>query len=98
MVTADVGELKQHLAEYLERVKAGEEVVVTEGGQPNARFERLGAVAETEEERMEKLYAAGIVRRAEDPTPLPRDFWKDMPEDPEGLVLKAVLEERESGW
>jgi prevent-host-death family protein len=32
MVTTDVGDLKQHLAEYLERVKAGEEIVVTEGG------------------------------------------------------------------
>lgn len=96
MVTADVGELKQHLAEYLERVKAGEEVVVTEAGQPIARLERV-ETHQSEEERMEKLYAAGIIRRGSR-EPLPPDFWEDMPEDPQGLVRQAVIEERDSGW
>ena len=69
---------------------------MTEGGQPIARLEPLPS-SETEEERIEKLYAAGIMRRG-DPTPLPADFWDDMVDDPEGLVRKAVIEERESGW
>lgn len=30
---------------------------------------------------------------------LPKNFWKlPRPKDPKGLVLKAVLEEREGGW
>jgi hypothetical protein len=30
---------------------------------------------------------------------LPPDFWElPRPTDPEGLVRKALLEERESGW
>jgi hypothetical protein len=39
---------------------------------------------------------AGLIRLG--PGKLPKDFWK-MPrsEDPEGLVLKALLEEREGG-
>jgi hypothetical protein len=29
---------------------------------------------------------------------LPKDFWRmHRPDDPEGLVLKALLEEREAG-
>ena len=29
---------------------------------------------------------------------LPKDFWRmQRPDDPEGLVLKALLEEREAG-
>jgi prevent-host-death family protein len=97
MVTADVEEMSRDLGKYLERVKGGEQVVVTEGGQPIARLEPVAPSNETEEERIENLYAAGIMRRG-DPTPLPADFWYDQVDDPEGLVLKAVLEERESGW
>jgi hypothetical protein len=50
----------------------------------------------SEEERMEALYAAGIIRRGARKG-LPPDFWLNRAEDPEGLVLKALLEEREEG-
>jgi hypothetical protein len=38
----------------------------------------------------------GLIRLG--PGRLPKDFWKiPRPEDPEGLVLKALLEDREAG-
>jgi prevent-host-death family protein len=96
MVTVGVEELKSKLGEYLARVKAGEEVLVTERGQPVARLEPVRPPTESEEERMERLYAAGLIRRGAHKG-LPPDFFDDMPEDPDGLVLKALLEEREEG-
>lgn len=43
--------------------------------------------------RMEKQ---GLIRLGQGT--LPKDFWKiPRPEDPEGLVLKAFIEEREAG-
>jgi prevent-host-death family protein len=97
MVTVGVEELKARLPEYLRRVRAGEQVVVTEDGRPVARLERIEPTAETEEERMERLYAAGIIRRGAHKG-LPPDFFDDMPEDPNDLVLKALIEERDEGW
>lgn len=97
MVTVGVEELKARLPEYLRRVRAGEQVVVTEDGRPVARLERIEPTAETEEERMERLYAAGIIRRGSRKG-LPPDFFKNRVKDPKGLVLKALLEEREEGW
>jgi prevent-host-death family protein len=96
METAAVSELKAKLSEYLKRVKAGEEVIVTERGKAIARvvpFTRSGPTPAEYEE----MVRAGIIRPAEGK--LPDDFW-DRPraQDPEGWVLKALLEEREEGW
>ena len=60
-VTVGVRELKNQLSSYLDRVKAGEEVTVTEHGRPIAR---LTSVA-PDVDRMAALVAAGIVRPAQ---------------------------------
>lgn len=95
MATAPVSKLKASLSEYLRLVKAGEEVVVTERGRAIARlvqYDRGGPTVEWEEE----LVRRGILRRAR--KKLGPEFWA-MPlvPDPEGLALKALLEEREEG-
>jgi prevent-host-death family protein len=59
-VTVGVRELKNHLSGYLDRVKAGEEITVTEHGRPIAR---LTSVA-PDVDRMASLIEAGIVRPA----------------------------------
>ena len=46
MINAGVKEIKNHLSRFLARVKAGEEVVITERGKPIARI-----VKETEERK-----------------------------------------------
>ena len=53
-------ELKNQLSAYLERVKAGEEIMVTEHGRPIARLTSVGP----EVDRRAALIEAGIVRPA----------------------------------
>ena len=54
-----VSELRAHLSEYLDRVRAGEEVVITDRGAPVARLLGLTATA-----TLERLVADGIIARA----------------------------------
>ena len=42
-VTVSIQEAKARLAELLERVKAGEEIVITRAGKPVARLTRYGS-------------------------------------------------------
>lgn len=58
--TVGVRELKNQLSGYLDRVKAGEEITVTEHGRPIAR---LTSVA-PDVDRRAALIEAGIVRPA----------------------------------
>ncbi len=94
--TAAVSELKAGLSAYLARVKAGEEVVVTERGTPVAKIIPLRREDDPEMQRLRELERQGILRIGTGR--LPDDFWDwPRPEDPDGLVLKALLEERETG-
>ena len=95
MKTAPVSELKAHLSEYLNQVKAGMEVLITDRGKPVARLVPILRSKDLKESlvRMEKQ---GLIRLGSGK--LPKDFWRmDRPDDPQGLVLKALLEEREAG-
>lgn len=94
MKTISVSDLKARLSESLRIVKAGERLVVTERGRPIAVLGPAGAGAD---DPIARLEAAGLVRVGT--RRLPRGFW-DMPrpKDPEGKVLRAVLQEREEGW
>jgi prevent-host-death family protein len=95
MKTAAVSELKARLSEYLNRVKAGEEVLITSRGNPVARLlpvSRMKAGRET----MANMEKRGLIKLGSGR--LPQDFWGlPKPKDPAGSVLKALLEEREKG-
>jgi prevent-host-death family protein len=90
-----IGRLKARLSEYLGRVRAGEEVVITDRGRPVARLAPLAGepAAET---RVETLVRAGLVRR---PTRALDASYAELPRpaDPEGRSLESVLEERAEG-
>jgi len=58
-VEIGVRELRDHLSRYLERVKAGEDLTVTEHGRPIARL-----VAPREYDRWDELMARGLIRPA----------------------------------
>jgi prevent-host-death family protein len=92
--TAAVAELKAHLSRYLRRVKAGEEILITERGVPVARIVPARSSAD---EGLLALERQGRVRVGT--ATLPKNFWK-LPrgKDPDGLVRAAVSEEREGGW
>jgi len=95
MKTAPVSDLKARLSEYLNQVKAGMEVLITDRGKPVARLVPIPRSKDLKESlvRMEKQ---GLIRLGSGK--LPKDFWRmDRPDDPQGLVLKALLEEREAG-
>ena len=94
--TAGVSELKASLSAYLARVKAGEEVVVTERGTPVAKLIPIPRDESSDMAHLRDLERRGLLRIGTGH--LPDDFWeRPMPEDPEGLVLKGLLEERRTG-
>ena len=95
MKTAAVSELKARLSEYLNQVKAGMEVLITDRGKPVARLVPLSRSKDLKESlvRMEK---EGLIRIGSGK--LPRNFWRmHRPDDSNGMVLKALLDEREAG-
>ena len=69
METASVSETKNGLTALLDRVKAGESVLITERGVPIARLEPLARSTEPEG-RIERLVRAGLVRPPSAPPPL----------------------------
>jgi prevent-host-death family protein len=100
MESAGVAQLKARLSEYLSRVKAGEEVLVTDRGRPVARLVPVGAGYapdnEVELARLREMEREGLVRLGSGR--LPEGFFeKERPADPGGILRKAVLEEREEG-
>jgi prevent-host-death family protein len=96
MKTVAVLKLKGYLREYLNQVKAGNEVLITDRGKPVARLVPISRTRAAEESlaRMEKQ---GLIRLGSGK--LPKNFWSlPRPRDPKGLVRKALLDERSSGF
>jgi prevent-host-death family protein len=95
MRRASIAKLKAHLSEYIDVVKAGEEVIVTDRNRPVAKLGPVSAEARGEARAM-ALVRGGL---AKPPIrPLPKDFWKwPRPRDPEGRAIAAIIEEREEG-
>ena len=95
MKTAPVSELKAHLSEYLNQVKAGMEVLITDRGKPVARLVPISR-SKNLKESLVSMEKQGLIKLGSGK--LSKDFWRmDRPDDPQGLVLKALLEEREAG-
>jgi prevent-host-death family protein len=95
MKTAAVARLKAELSRYLRLVKSGEEIVVTERRVPVARLVPIepGGLAD---EDLRDLERQGLLRLGSGK--LPKDFWKQRrTRDPKGILLKALLKEREAG-
>ena len=95
MKTAAVSELKSHLSEYLSRVKAGSEILITDHGKPVARLVPLSR-SKNLKESLIKMEKQGLIKLGAGK--LPKEYWAmTKPEDPKGLVLSALQEEREEG-
>lgn len=93
--TTAISELKAHLSHYLNQVKSGTEVLVTDRGKPVARIVPLSGKTRLRGSCL-KMEKQGLIKLGSGK--LPKDFWA-MPraKDPQGLVLKALLEDRENG-
>lgn len=87
MALMDVGirELRAGLSRYVERVKEGEEIVVTEHGKPVARLVPLDG-----ERKIDRLIREGVVIPARS-----RTGWRPERLIPvEGSVSEIVIEQR----
>ena len=93
MVTASISEAKAKLSALLDRVKAGEEVTITDRGEPVARIVPITARDVEASERIARLERQGIVRRPR--KKLDRDWLlsRPLPKSSESVV-DALLEER----
>ena len=96
MKTTTVSKLKASLSEYLRSVKAGEEILVTERGRPVAKL-TPAVSSNLLPDHLLEMQKQGVVKLGSGR--LPKGFWNlPRPKDPKGLVVKAVLREREEGW
>lgn len=68
-VEVGVRELRDHLSSWLDRVRAGEEIVITERGRPVARLSGI-----TGRGRLDALIALGVVT----PAPMPRTSLEEI--------------------
>jgi len=94
MKTAAVSEIKAALSEYLAKVKAGEEVLITDRGKPIAKIVPLQRDQAGFSPRLIALEQAGLARLGTNR--LPDGFWDlPRPHDPSGRSLEALLQERE---
>lgn len=93
MTKTAVTKLKASLAHYIKQVKAGEEILVTERGEPVAKIVPVDKVGS---ESIKSLEKQGLVRSGSGR--LPADFWElPRPEDKTRAALNALLSERETG-
>lgn len=96
MKTAAVSELKALLSKYLDKVKAGEEVIVTDRGRPIAKIVPLKRSEKDMPAHLLALERAGLARIGR--PRLPAGFWDlPRPKDKKGAALRALLREREEG-
>lgn len=96
MKTAVISKLKASLSEYLLKVKAGEEVIITDRGKPIAKIIPMKRGEREISPHLLILDRAGLVKIGTGI--IPDSFWNlPRPKDPKGLALKALLQERKEG-
>ena len=96
MHTTSISELKARLSAYLDIVRGGDEVVVTDRGRMIARLVPAHT-SQRDDSRRAELLASGRMRAPG--SRLPKDFWeRPHPKDATGRSLAVVLEERSEGW
>lgn len=97
MTTIGVAKLKATLSAVLERVGAGETVLVTDHGRPVARIVPVTPASEEVGARLAAMERAGLVTVGAGR--IPNDYWRMvLPTDAMGKSLAAVLADREAGW
>lgn len=92
MKTATITEFKNQLSSIIDRVRAGESILVTDRGQPVARIEPVGADAD-DDARLARLERTGVVRKASTAAP----GRADPISIGKGSAVDVLLDERRSG-
>jgi prevent-host-death family protein len=91
--TTSISEIKNSLSSYIDQVRAGESILVTDRGVVVARLEPVSQGAESTG-RLARLERAGLVRGARAAPPL--DVLRTPAPRPKGdaSALRALLDER----
>lgn len=98
METATITQVKNGLSAYIDKVRAGESILVTDRGVPVAVLEPVSSQVDWDE-RILRLERAGLVRRGSGKPPL--QLLRTAGPRPRGgpaSTVDLVLEERRSGW
>ena len=97
METATITEVKNGLSALIDRVKAGESIIVTDRGVPVAVIEPVSGRIDVED-RLARLERAGIIRRGTGKVPL--ELIRTPGPTPRGdgnIAVEYLLEERREG-
>ncbi len=97
MIKVSITRLKDQLSAYLKKVEAGQTVIVTDRNRPIAQLTPVAAKV-SDDERLARLVAQGIVTLPVGPRLDMKDFLKRRPMIPNAGLLEALLEERREGW
>jgi prevent-host-death family protein len=97
MLIASISEAKNKLSALIDRVRAGESVLIVDRGKPVARLEPALSLDEDSEGRLARLERAGLARRGKGKIPM--DLILSPPPRAKGgaSALEALLEERREG-
>ena len=96
MKTASITEAKNGLSALIDRVKAGESVVITDRGIPVAVLEPVAEQVDWDE-RLARLERAGLITRGTGTPPLD-EIRRRRPTPRDGAdIVQAVLDERREG-
>ena len=95
MKTVSISELKARLSQYIAAARGGHEVIVTDRGTPVARLSSVGG-ARGADARLRELLRTGRIHPPRRPGRVDLDRF-DLPPDPDGRGLEALLEERRGG-
>lgn len=90
MSTTTVSKLKASLSHYLRKVKAGEEVVVTERGKAVAKLTPVDS--SSFDEHIQEMIRTGALIPGKGPIPL--EFWKRPRPRIKGSIVQAVIDDR----
>ncbi len=93
MQKATVSEFRKHLSAYLEKVRAGESVLILDRNRPVARLVGVAAQGPAVD-RLARLESEGLVPRALGP--IAKELLEEPPPKPGKSVLEALIEERRS--
>jgi prevent-host-death family protein len=96
MKAATITEAKNRLSALIDRVKAGEAILITDRGVPVARLEPVPHRDEDDETRLARLERKGIIRRGKGGAAI-KEILEEPPPGAGASVLEALLEERREG-
>jgi len=97
MKNASISQLREGLNTYIDLVKHGEIIVITDRELPVARIIPFVASAKEEDGRLDRLESSGIIKRAS--SKMPQEFLQRKRPGPVGGTgaVEALIQEREAG-